>query len=322
MNRSTGVILSAVLVFIGSALTLLMAVFLVFGSIAVRTQQPQLAGMRYVLYSVDALYVAFAIWGIASGIGLLRLREWARISMIAFSVLLLLCTLPALLFTLFMPIATPVNASANFVLIFKLVTGLLEGSLVALGAAWLYFFNRRSVRSRFQSGAGTTPSGAPESGRPLSISIIGWILLVGSACGGLGMLLMVKMHVPLLLGSYIVGGGRGLAVVLLWSAAQLVAGVGLLRMKRWGWLLAVVTLCAGALNTLSMAVIPGGEARLREAVELILSRMGMPTASVQASPSFWFGLTFGIVFVAVELWYLIARKSAFSPKNRATSSLS
>jgi hypothetical protein len=137
LNRSMGVTLSAVLVFLGSALTLCLGVLMVFGSLALREQQPQIAAMRYILYGVDAVYIALAVWGFATGVGLLRLREWARISMIVFSLLLLLCTLPAFLFLVFMPDTMTANSPANFVLVFKLVSGVFEGLLVALSAAWL-----------------------------------------------------------------------------------------------------------------------------------------------------------------------------------------
>ena len=317
MNRSTGATLSAVLVFLGSALTLCFGLLMVFGSLALRQQQPQIAAMRYILYGVDAVYVALAVWGIASGVGLLRLREWDRVSMIVFSLLLLLCTLPALLFLVFMPNTMPAHTSPTFVLIFKLMSGAFEGFLVALSAAWLWFFNRGAVRSQFRRNAAAVDAVATlESARPLSISIIGWILIIGSAFGGIGLLMMLKLHFPMFLAGYTVKGEPGVSVVLLWSIAQFVAGVGLLGMKRWGWLLAIGTLSLGALNELLM-LIPGSQTRLQEFTAQLTQRLGLPTPGmpVQTGGFFWLGFLIGLAFVGVQLWFLIIRKAAFDANN-------
>jgi hypothetical protein len=66
-------------------------------------------GFRYAAIFVVLAAVLFAVWGIASGIGLLEGREWARISMIVFSVLLLAIAVPGLLIFLFAKLSAPAS---------------------------------------------------------------------------------------------------------------------------------------------------------------------------------------------------------------------
>lgn len=321
MKRSTGVTLSAVLVFIGSVFTLLLGVLAALGTAMVHGPQMQSAALHYFLYGIYAVYIAFAIWGIASGVGLLLLREWARISMIVFSALLLVFMLPGLLFFLLTPMATPANVPANVMLFIKLGVGLFEGSLAALGAVWLYFFTRKKVRTQFRGETTDDLTASGSSKRPLSISIIAWILIVSGICGGLGAVLLMALQFPMFLGGYVVTGARASVVIAVWCVTEFCAGVGLLRLKSWGWVLAVVTLSAGALNGLSMVLIPGSETRFREAMELMIQRLGLPAQGVQVPSSAWFGIIFGFVFVGVQLWFLIARRNAFYPRSAAPSSL-
>ncbi len=315
MNRSTGVTVSAALSFVGSAFILLFVVFAAFGTALIRVQQPQVPFLRYILYGTIALYLAFAVWGIATGVGLLRLREWARISTVIFSILLLLCMVPALVFLFLIPIPARENVPSQIALFVRLGEAVFDGALVALGAVWVYYFNRRTVRDEFRRSSSEPAGEHSAAKRPLSISIIGWILVIGGISGGLGAAILAVLHFPLFLGGYIFSGTAAGALMISWGVAQLSAGAGLLRLRSWGWILAVVTLSAGALNAVLTILVPGSAARLRDATELMLQRLGMPATGMPVTPSFWLGATFGMVFVGVQLWFLIARRRVFYPGN-------
>lgn len=187
MNRSTGVTVSAVLVFIGSGLTVVFGGLFGFVTLLVPKGPAQPPFVRYVLAFSIVMYAAFGIWGIASGIGLLRLRQWARISVLVFSGILLFFTVPMLIMLPFLPMPR-LEGSGNIVLAIKLGMSFFYGTIAAIGGGWLYFFNRRSVKEQFRrqpeavlltSAEAIIPASSP-SRRPLSIGIIGWILAVGS----------------------------------------------------------------------------------------------------------------------------------------------
>src|SRR5690348_8114367 len=89
MKRSGDVTAAAVVMFCGSALLLLMSAFAVFGAIAGSAgnaepqRQVELAGAVMIV----VIYGGLAAWGIATGVGTVKLQPWARISAIVMSVL-------------------------------------------------------------------------------------------------------------------------------------------------------------------------------------------------------------------------------------------
>src|SRR5438874_12596450 len=91
-NRSAGVTVIAILVLLGSigtlGMSLLMCIGILVESASQTHEMPELIRTMFVLLSI--VYGLMAIWGVFSGIGLIRLKNWARISVIVFSILLIL----------------------------------------------------------------------------------------------------------------------------------------------------------------------------------------------------------------------------------------
>lgn len=83
MARSAGITVSAVVVFIGSAFTILFGAVMVAGSLFMpnSSRLPNVPGnFGYVLIAEAVFFFAFGVWGIAAGVGLVNTRQWARIS--------------------------------------------------------------------------------------------------------------------------------------------------------------------------------------------------------------------------------------------------
>lgn len=104
MKRSTGVTLSAVLVFFGSAMALLVGFFLVAALKFAPHGSIPTPFLRGALIFDGALDLAFVAWGIASGVGLIRLRQWARMSMLVFSGMMIVFSLIPMLIIPFVPL--------------------------------------------------------------------------------------------------------------------------------------------------------------------------------------------------------------------------
>jgi len=260
---------------------------------------------------VGVFEAAFAIWGILSGIGLLRLREWARISLLVFSGFVLSCTVPALVMVPLMPVPQSSNLPANFSILMKLILEIVYAIPAAIGGWWLYFFNKRSVKDQFRGEAanatGAEAVGAPA--RPLSITIIGWIMLItGGIC-----LPFSFLRFPVFFFGFVLIGWQTLFYFPVWCVVQIAAGAGLLKLKRWAWALAICLLSFAAANALVSLLMPGSRGRFEQAMSLIQSRMGLPQVPlpVTATLPFWIGLLFGLLFVGVQLWFIVARKDAF-----------
>lgn len=308
MKRSTGVTVSAILVFIGSGLTLIFGAFTVVALFFLPQQPSQPPFFRYILLFVVAMYLAFGIWGIASGVGLLRVRQWARISMLVFSGMLLVFTLPVLLIVPFMPMPQPEGVPNNFVLMVKIGMSIFYGIIAAIGGGWLYFFNRRTVKDQFRSPEESLSYITHPSRRPISISVIGWLLIIGPCF----LVPMLLLRLPILFLGQLLDGWRAGLFALALCATQLAAGVGLLRLRPWARVLAIGTFLFGILNCLTMA-LPGTATRFEHVNAVVQARMGSPMA---ASPemahfSMWAGAIFGVVGIAIQLWFVVTRKPAF-----------
>jgi hypothetical protein len=93
VTRSIGITASAVISFAGSALFILFGGFTVMTAIMARSRTgvPEVPNQPFpslspeiIFASIAALYVGFGVWGIISGVALLRLRNWARVCFVVF----------------------------------------------------------------------------------------------------------------------------------------------------------------------------------------------------------------------------------------------
>jgi hypothetical protein len=162
MTRSAGVTANAVIALLGSVLALAMGALMLFGMVFALQSAPVEPSKDFPLPAVylkafmmviPLVYVLPAIWGICTGIGLLRLKNWARISIIVFGGLLaafgLFGAFGALIVSLVKLPNTPEvdPAAMTLVRVVMVFFALLE---LGLGAWWLYFFNRSTVKLQFQ----------------------------------------------------------------------------------------------------------------------------------------------------------------------------
>jgi hypothetical protein len=83
MARSTGITVSAVVVIIGGAFTVLCGAMTLLGSDLVLNSSRAAdapVNLRYILVIEAFIFFGFGGWGLASGIGLIKTKDWARIS--------------------------------------------------------------------------------------------------------------------------------------------------------------------------------------------------------------------------------------------------
>jgi uncharacterized membrane protein YvlD (DUF360 family) len=335
MKRPAGVTISAVLVFIGAGLTLLCAGFMLLG-FAVMPADNMPAFTRDAGFIMSIFMLGFAAWGIATGINLLHLREWARISMIVFSGLLLVMAVPGLLMMLVMPLPTPpVPAVPNgeaipplehLMTAVRIGMAVFYALLALLGGWWIYFFNTRPIKEHFRgAGLGTTAStwaptalaptdvpGAPK--RPVSITIIAYLALVGACMFPV----LNILHLPLTFLGFFFTGGKAALIVSGYMSVQLVMAYGLLKLEKWGRGLAIYYFNFAIFNSIISVILPGSQARYEEATAAMQSSMGLPPTPFQFP--IWFSLVFSLPMIAIQLWFVVTRKQAFEgPHNPLAS---
>jgi hypothetical protein len=327
MKRSGGITICAAVVFIGSAATLLFAAAIAFSVTASVPSGNLPPGFRYAAIFVVVAAVLFAIWGIASGIGLLERREWARISMIVFSVLLLAIAVPGLLMFLFAKVSAPASPpgtemTERAVWITRLCGAGVDAFLAGLAVTWLRYFNLAAARSQFSAGGRAIPSafdlrsaarvGQYSAGRPLSITIIAGLMVLES----LSLPALLVFRFPMMFLGYFFTGPEELLIVSAYAAVQIALARGLWTLKPWGRSLAIYYFNFAIFNAVVSAVLPGAQGRYEAAMAAIGSTMNRAGAPPQMHIPLWLGLFFSLPFIAIQLWFLMAAQRAFEgPQN-------
>lgn len=334
MARSVGITATAVVALIGSALTILFGALAILGSFAMSLRPMPNAPphLGYVIIVEAVFAFGFGGWGIASGVGLIRTKEWARISIIVFAALLMFLSLPAMLIIAFIPLPVPndPNLPSNFATLLRTCMVIFYGLLAALAGFWLYFFNARRVKAEFQGQQSTLQAAsayfpaetssanlaAPIQSRPLSITIIGWFLVIGSAFAPLGLLysraVFRAVPPPMFFLGFFVAGRVATLILLVWMTAQIIAAIGLLKLRNWARLATIALQCLGVLNIVLLVGIPGNRVRYQHIMDSMMASMSMGMSQpVSFTFPAWLVMIASLPVFLVVLWFLIARKQAF-----------
>ena len=256
MKRPIGITISAVIAIIGSAISVLLGVLMVVSSIMTRnTPMPPPSPDQPVPPIAPAMMAAFiaifyagsGAWGTVSAIGLLRLRNWARICFAVFGGILCLSSgfgvLGSLAAMWFLPQTLPTgdNVPPGLITGMFVAFGAIALLCAALGIWWIIYFNRPKVRVHF---LGEDAASAPRQ-FPLSITIISWILVVGGPFGLLGLLMVAY---PFLFLGFVVHGLAARLLYLLFVVVSVASGVGMLRRRVEAHALAVGYFVFAVLN--------------------------------------------------------------------------
>ena len=165
MRRSASVTIAATVSLLGSLLSLGLGLASAFAVLIARKSNPDLNEPLVLSGIAIAIFVLLvgAIWGIVTSRGLFRLRFWARISVLVFSILLAITGLAG---TVAFPFVTTRPAAAGFT-DGKFGMAWLYAILTAIGIWWFVLFTRFSVRQQFTlSRCDAFAAPAPSSDRP------------------------------------------------------------------------------------------------------------------------------------------------------------
>jgi len=348
MARSGGVVASAVIVLIGSASSILLGVLMLLVGIFVPHSHLDLqtsSTLDRIMILESIVPFAFGGWGIATGVGLTRTRAWARISVIVFSIFLLLVTIPATLAIAIIPLPIPADPQLpeNFMTFLRVSMVTFYAVLAAPGLFWLIFFNRKNVKAEFQgqsyrefppaavpafsdASAGVAFAVPPpvRSARPVSITVIGWFLLIGSAVAPLSIwftgTLFPGGRLPMFFFGFLFYGRREYLILGLWVGVQAVAAVAMLRLKNWGRLTTIGMQFLSMVNAVLIFVVPANRLKLQELMQEMYASMAARTHQpVPMYYPWWFGLVTTLPIFLVVLWFLLKSKDAFEVAAREKS---
>jgi hypothetical protein len=329
LRRSAGITAAAVVALVGSAGVAFLAVIGLFGMLfasrlgsSVRSM-PQAGPIPVVAAAIlgSLFNLGFAGWGLATGIGLLRLKPWSRISALIFAGLLAFSTAIAALIFLFIPLPEAADTSQNFGFIFR--ASIESFCLVPLFIAvwWLVFFTRKSVASHFSVPPDMTMSpvaqavispptfvpGKPRMQRPVILTFFAWFYLLSVIASVPWYFVGQFRRMPFPFFGTLLEGKSVAIYLVLSSGLLLAAGIGLLQNRIWGYWIAIGTQLFGFLNIGATLLLPGRADRLERYLKSI--PLIFPP-EMHAPPMSYFGIVLalswagGMILSAVLLWFM------------------
>jgi hypothetical protein len=242
------------------------------------------------------------LWGIVTGVGLLRLREWARISIVVWAGILVFLGAVFIEVLLFIPIPALTNVSAQGQATLYHFTTTFFLFLLAVGGWWFCLFNTSSIRDFFQRNA----QGTGRAPLPLSISLVGWFLVLS----GCLTFVLALMRQPATFFNLKLGRWGALLIYLAMSVAELYLGIGLLKAKTLSRIIAVYFFLFGLLDSVFFLLHPERAASAAVGIGPIPLIIRPPTGGV---PVFlgWLPLIIAVVGTLIPVWFLITRKQRY-----------
>jgi hypothetical protein len=294
MNRPVGIAVTSILQFMFGLVYLLLGVLCFTGQYFVpKMSKPEVP--------IGFLSLAFAAIGIATAVGVFRLKRWSRYLTLIFAGMLVCGVLLISAVLLFSPAASKQPTST-------LPDGFAVGLMVVgLGGWWLYYFNRKDIRAWFQ---GKTATGmANGSSGPLSITVLALLNLLALPF----VLVEAWKASPIPIFGVVVQGGPARLIDLLFAGLALYLGIGLLRLVPASRLVAIGYYIYEFVASLLFYVLPGAKERyIRVSAESWRvwqpQHMGAQSALIGGA---WTGLILSTVFSAVPIYFLITRRFAF-----------
>ncbi len=275
------------------------------------------------MFGMSVLFAAFAVWFILTLIGLVRLRFWARYSLLVIAGLMAALGGISMVTSFAMPFlmpalsATPNQSAADpgIMRIIFFVTGAFYGLVAALGVALLVYFNLARTRALFLLSAPVSvgpPNTSTGRARPTSITVISWMYMI---CGPL-CCLYVFVPFPAFILGFILYGFAAHCMYALIGIITFVIGYGLFRLREAARLgvYALFALCP--VQTVVL-LTPWGARQFRlcmDAINAATYAGRQPPPNVFASPGvIVFFMLLTTALYGIVLWLLHRHRVAFTP---------
>jgi len=299
MKRSISVTTAAVIVLLGSLLLLGMGTV---GAIALKYSdnpgiRPEAKAFAVVGF-VFTLFVSF--FGFATGIGLFLLKRWARILIVIAGLLLTFSGLVAGMSILLAPIPASLKGTGSFSEV-KTGISIFYGFIGTVGLWWVLLFNSKKVKALF---AGVESEKGLRS-RPLSISVIAYLLLLGC----LSVPFDLYFRWPIFMLTRVFTGWFAFGIFVILAVLQLYIGFGLLHLRTRSRVNAIYYFIFGGVNGFLFLILPGRDARAAELIQA-MPRFGQLPSTLAPFPLLWTFLS-TTAFILIQIYFLISRKAAF-----------
>ncbi len=150
-------------------------------------------------HGAHGFLICLSLFGMATGIGLIYLRNWARISVLiwgGFSVFFGLIGIPIAFFTQFPPNPRSPALPAESMQVVRWFLLGIYGIPLLIGTWMLILFNRKSVKAQFARQGESADQGPRKLACPLPIAVLAWFYFASVL--NLLFLTLLSFHFPLL----------------------------------------------------------------------------------------------------------------------------
>jgi hypothetical protein len=260
--------------------------------------------------------ICLSLFGIATGIGLIYLRKWARISILIWGGLSVFFGVIGIPLAFLMPFSRTPNAPdlpAEGMPFFRGILLVIYAIPLLIGIWWLILFNRKSVKAQFAGQGGSDDQGLlRKPACPLPIAVLAWFYV--TLVLNLLFLPLLPSYVPLFVFGYVLPGTAGKIVLILTSLVYVIVGIGLLKLKPWSYSLTIglqlFWLASGVVSALTPNYGPVMDSYMKE----VQASFHLPETQ---SPAFNFAQHFGwmmvggLVFAGAILGLLVYYRQRF-----------
>ena len=257
------------------------------------------------------------------GIQVIRLRNWARISLLLMAALMLffgVMGIAVIFVTLF--VSTPADPRVSRGLV-AVMLALIYGIPTAISLCWLILFTRSSVVAQFHDFAALQAPRAPSTMSvfnnpecPLAVRIIGWYL--ASFILVIPFIPFLPNSVPAMYFGKVFFGPAALGVYAFNFALISIPGIGLLLLKHWSYPLTIASQLLAGINAIYTMSSPSYEANVRAVFE----KMNIPNVPSNTEQilhySRYFNLIGLLIPIAMVFTLVIARGKFYEAANRAS----
>ncbi len=264
-----------------------------------------------------------ALFVIVVGIQVIRLRNWARISLLTTAGLMLffgLMGIVVIFVTLFISTPADPRVSQGFL---AAILAVIYGLPTAVSIWWLILFTRRSVAAQFHASAALEPPRSPSDMAvfnnpecPLAIRIAGWYL--GSFVIVIPFIPFLPNSIPAAYFGHMYFGPAAIAIYILNFALISIPGIGLLLLKRWSYPLTIASQLLASANAICTTLSPSYDANVRA----MFDRMNIPSLPSSTAQMLHYSRYFsliGLVFpIAIVVTLVVTRHKFYEAANRAS----
>ena len=326
-RASTSILVAGIFAVLGGVIGTFssLSALILFSTSGVAQTGPFPAAMRPILYSVWIIALLCALFVAFTGIQVMRLRNWARVSMLVIAGCLLffgLMGIVVMCVSAFVSIPMQPTVPQGLLLTVLAVT---YGIPTVISVWWLILFTRRSVVAQFQVLTALEPP-RPRSSLsifnnpecPLPVRIVGWYL--GSFVLVIPFIPFLPKSTPAVLFGHVFFGPAAAVIYLFNFALISTPAIGLLLLKRWSYPLTFLSQLLACINAVYSTLSPSYESSVRAMFE----KMNLPAIPAYTEQMLHYSRYFsliGLLFPAAILITLyVTRQKFYEAAGRASQS--